>query len=120
MALRLLGESPIDIHTGGIDLIFPHHENEIAQSEGATGKPFSRFWVHIEHLLVDDQKMSKSLGNVYTLQRHRSSAASAPRRCATCCSRRTTASSSTSRGWACSRRRKRCGASPTSSPGSTA
>ena len=67
MALRLLGESPIDIHTGGIDLVFPHHENEIAQSEGATGKPFSRFWVHIEHLLVDDQKMSKSLGNVYTL-----------------------------------------------------
>ena len=68
MALRLLGEAPIDIHTGGIDLIFPHHENEIAQSECATGKPFSRFWVHAEHLLVDDQKMSKSLGNVYTLQ----------------------------------------------------
>jgi cysteinyl-tRNA synthetase len=67
MALRLLGEPPIDIHTGGIDLVFPHHENEIAQSEGATGQPFSRFWVHIEHLLVDDQKMSKSLGNVYSL-----------------------------------------------------
>ena len=67
MALRLLGEPPIDIHTGGIDLVFPHHENEIAQSEGATGRPFSRFWVHIEHLLVDDKKMSKSLGNVYTL-----------------------------------------------------
>jgi cysteinyl-tRNA synthetase len=67
MALRLLGEPPIDIHTGGIDLIFPHHENEIAQSEGATGKPFSRFWMHIEHLLVDDQKMSKSLGNTYTI-----------------------------------------------------
>jgi len=67
MALRLLGGPPIDIHTGGIDLIFPHHENEIAQSECATGKPFSRFWVHIEHLLVEDQKMSKSLGNVYTL-----------------------------------------------------
>ena len=63
MALRLLGEPPIDIHAGGIDLIFPHHENEIAQSEGATGKPFSRFWMHVEHLLVDDQKMSKSLGN---------------------------------------------------------
>ena len=59
---------PIDIHAGGIDLIFPHHENEIAQSECATGKPFSRFWVHFEHLLVDDQKMSKSLGNVYTLK----------------------------------------------------
>ena len=67
MALRLLGESPIDIHTGGIDLIFPHHENEIAQSEGATGKPFSRFWMHVEHLMVDDQKMSKSLGNMYSL-----------------------------------------------------
>jgi cysteinyl-tRNA synthetase len=67
MALRLLGDPPIDIHTGGIDLIFPHHENEIAQSEGATGKPFSRFWVHVEHLLVDDEKMSKSLGNTYTI-----------------------------------------------------
>jgi cysteinyl-tRNA synthetase len=68
MALRLLGESPIDIHTGGVDLVFPHHENEIAQSEGATGKEFSRFWFHIEHLLVDNQKMSKSIGNVYTVQ----------------------------------------------------
>jgi cysteinyl-tRNA synthetase len=68
MALRLLDEAPIDIHAGGIDLIFPHHENEIAQSECATGKPFSRFWVHFEHLLVDNQKMSKSLGNVYTLK----------------------------------------------------
>ena len=68
MALRLLGESPIDIHTGGVDLVFPHHENEIAQSEGATGKEFSRFWVHIEHLLVDNQKMSKSAGNVFTVQ----------------------------------------------------
>ena len=68
MALRLLGDAPIDIHTGGIDLIFPHHENEIAQSECATGQPFSRFWVHAEHLLVDDKKMSKSLGNVYTLK----------------------------------------------------
>jgi cysteinyl-tRNA synthetase len=68
MALRLLGEPPIDIHAGGIDLIFPHHENEIAQSECATGQPFSRMWVHAEHLLVDDQKMSKSLGNVYTLK----------------------------------------------------
>jgi cysteinyl-tRNA synthetase len=67
MALRLLGAPPIDIHAGGIDLIFPHHENEIAQSEGATGKPFSRFWVHVEYLQVDDQKMSKSLGNTYTI-----------------------------------------------------
>ena len=67
MALRLLGEAPIDIHAGGIDLVFPHHENEIAQSEGATGKPFARLWAHVEHLFVEGEKMSKSLGNVYTL-----------------------------------------------------
>jgi len=66
MALRLLG-APLDIHAGGIDLIFPHHENEIAQSEGATGGPFARVWVHVEHLFVEGEKMSKSLGNVYTL-----------------------------------------------------
>ena len=80
MALRLLGEAPIDIHAGGVDLIFPHHENEIAQAEGATGKPFSRFWFHVEHLLLDrGGKMSKSLGNVFTVrdvleQGHRASA----------------------------------------------
>jgi cysteinyl-tRNA synthetase len=73
MALRLLGEPPLDIHAGGVDLIFPHHENEIAQSEGATGRPFSRFWVHVEHLMIEEDdgrsdKMSKSLGNVYNLQ----------------------------------------------------
>jgi len=73
MALRLLGEPPIDIHAGGVDLIFPHHENEIAQSEGATGKVFSRFWVHVEHLMIEEEpgradKMSKSLGNVYNLE----------------------------------------------------
>jgi cysteinyl-tRNA synthetase len=67
MALRLLGEPPIDLHAGGIDLVFPHHENEIAQSEGATGKPFARFWFHVEHLLIDREKMSKSLGNQFTL-----------------------------------------------------
>ena len=67
MALRILGQPPIDIHTGGIDLIFPHHENEIAQSECATGHQFSRFWVHVEHLIVDEQKMSKSLGNTHTI-----------------------------------------------------
>jgi cysteinyl-tRNA synthetase len=67
MALRLLGDPPIDIHAGGIDLIFPHHENEIAQSEGATKKPFARFWMHVEYLMVDGQKMSKSLGNTYTI-----------------------------------------------------
>jgi cysteinyl-tRNA synthetase len=67
MALRLLGDPPIDIHSGGIDLIFPHHENEIAQSEGATNKPFARFWVHVEHLFVENEKMSKSLGNTHTI-----------------------------------------------------
>ena len=67
MALRLLGDPPIDIHAGGVDLVFPHHENEIAQSEGATRQPFARFWVHIEHLFVESEKMSKSLGNIYTL-----------------------------------------------------
>jgi cysteinyl-tRNA synthetase len=68
MALRLLGEPPIDIHGGGIDLIFPHHENEIAQAEGATGKPFVRHWVHVEFLNLDNEKMSKSLGNVFTVR----------------------------------------------------
>jgi cysteinyl-tRNA synthetase len=68
MALRLLGEAPIDIHAGGVDLVFPHHENEIAQSQGATGQPFSRFWFHVEHLQIDEQKMSKSLGNVFTVK----------------------------------------------------
>jgi cysteinyl-tRNA synthetase len=69
MALRLLGEPPIDIHAGGVDLIFPHHENEIAQAEGATNKPFVRTWFHVEHLLMDDgEKMSKSLGNVFTVK----------------------------------------------------
>jgi len=67
MAMKYLGET-LDIHTGGIDLAFPHHENEIAQSEGATGKPFVRYWMHVEHLLVEGEKMSKSLGNFYTLR----------------------------------------------------
>ncbi|MEM4336779.1 MAG: cysteine--tRNA ligase [Candidatus Woesearchaeota archaeon] len=58
----------IDIHTGGVDNIFPHHENEIAQTEGAVGKKFVNFWVHCEHLLVDNRKMSKSLGNFYTFR----------------------------------------------------
>jgi cysteinyl-tRNA synthetase len=67
MAMKYLGET-LDIHTGGIDLAFPHHENEIAQSEGATAKPFVRYWMHSEHLLVEGEKMSKSLGNFYTLR----------------------------------------------------
>jgi cysteinyl-tRNA synthetase len=66
MSMDLLGET-FDIHTGAVDLIFPHHENEIAQSEGASGKPFVRYWIHGEHLNIDAQKMSKSLGNIYTL-----------------------------------------------------
>jgi len=67
MAIKYLGET-LDIHAGGVDLIFPHHENEIAQSESLTGKPFARFWLHAEFLLVEGQKMSKSLGNFYTLR----------------------------------------------------
>jgi cysteinyl-tRNA synthetase len=67
MAMKYLGET-LDIHAGGIDLAFPHHENEIAQSEAATGKPFARYWLHAEHLLVDSEKMSKSLGNFLTLR----------------------------------------------------
>ena len=67
MAMAYLGET-IDIHAGGVDLVFPHHENEIAQSEGVTGKPFSRYWLHSEHLHIEGQKMSKSLGNFYTLR----------------------------------------------------
>src|SRR5580693_2461040 len=67
MALKYLGDT-IDIHAGGVDLIFPHHENEIAQSESLTGKPFARFWLHAEFLMVEGQKMSKSLGNYYTLR----------------------------------------------------
>jgi cysteinyl-tRNA synthetase len=65
--MKYLGET-LDIHTGGIDLAFPHHENEIAQSEAATGKPFARYWLHAEHLLVEGEKMSKSLGNFFTLR----------------------------------------------------
>jgi cysteinyl-tRNA synthetase len=66
MSMKLLGES-FDIHCGGVDLIFPHHENEIAQSESATDRPFVHTWLHSEHLIVDGLKMSKSLGNQYTL-----------------------------------------------------
>ena len=67
MSMAYLGET-FDIHTGGIDNMFPHHDDEIAQSEGATGKPFVRYWLHAGHLIVDGQKMSKSLGNFYTLR----------------------------------------------------
>lgn len=67
MAMKILGET-IDIHCGGIDNMFPHHENEIAQSEAYSGKPFVKMWMHAEHLIVDNKKMSKSLGNFYTLR----------------------------------------------------
>jgi len=67
MSMKYLGNH-FDIHTGGVDLIFPHHQNEIAQSEGATGEAFVNYWVHNEHLLVENKKMSKSLGNFYTLR----------------------------------------------------
>jgi len=67
MSMEQLGES-FDLHAGGEDLIFPHHENEIAQSESLTGKPFAHFWFHARFLLVEDEKMSKSLGNFFTLR----------------------------------------------------
>ncbi len=66
MGMMILGET-FDLHAGGVDLIFPHHENEIAQSEGATGKPFVRHWMHSEFLLVEGEKMSKSKGNQFTV-----------------------------------------------------
>lgn len=67
MAMKILGET-IDIHCGGVDNMFPHHENEIAQSEACSDKSFVKLWMHVEHLLVDHKKMSKSLGNFYTLR----------------------------------------------------
>jgi len=67
MSMKYLGET-FDIHCGGADLVFPHHENEIAQSECATGKPFVRYWIHPEFLIVEGEKMSKSLGNFHTLR----------------------------------------------------
>src|SRR5947209_4367778 len=67
MSMKYLGET-FDIHTGGVDLIFPHHENEIAQSEGATERQFVKYWLHSEHLKIDGETMSKSKGNYYTLR----------------------------------------------------
>jgi cysteinyl-tRNA synthetase len=67
MSMKYLGET-FDIHCGGVDLIFPHHENEIAQSEGATGKPFARYWMHNGHINVDNKKMGKSEGNFFTVR----------------------------------------------------
>jgi cysteinyl-tRNA synthetase len=70
MAMKYLGET-IDIHSGGSDLIFPHHENEIAQAEAATGKPFVRYWIHNGYLMINEEKMSKSLGNFLTARNAR-------------------------------------------------
>ena len=67
MSMKYLGQS-FDLHTGGVDNIFPHHENEIAQSEGATGQPFVKYWMHAAHLMVDGEKMAKSKGNFYTVR----------------------------------------------------
>src|SRR5947207_10034020 len=67
MSMKYLGET-LDIHTGGVDLAFPHHDNEIVQSQAATGKPFVRYWLHAEHLLLEGEKMSKSAGNFFTLR----------------------------------------------------
>jgi cysteinyl-tRNA synthetase len=67
MAMKYLGET-VDIHAGGSDLIFPHHENETAQSEGATGKPFVRYWMHNGYINIDNEKMSKSRGNFFTVR----------------------------------------------------
>ncbi len=67
MSMKYLGES-FDLHTGGVDNIFPHHENEIAQSEGATGRPFVKYWMHAAHLMVDGEKMAKSRGNFHTVR----------------------------------------------------
>ena len=67
MSMKYLGET-FDVHCGGVDNVFPHHENEIAQSESATGKPFATLWLHSEHLVVDGQKMAKSAGNFFTLK----------------------------------------------------
>ncbi|MDT7809027.1 MAG: cysteinyl-tRNA synthetase [Acidobacteriota bacterium] len=67
MSMKYLGES-FDIHAGGIDLVFPHHENELAQSEGATGQQFARYWLHAEHLKVEGESMSKTRGNYYTFR----------------------------------------------------
>jgi cysteinyl-tRNA synthetase len=67
MSMKYLGET-FDIHTGGVDLLFPHHTNEIAQSEGTTGKKFVNYWLHGEHLMIEGRRMAKSLGNFYTLR----------------------------------------------------
>ena len=92
--LRSCWARRFDIHGGGADLQFPHHENEIAQSEGANGKPLARYWMHNGFVNIDNEKMSKSLGNFFTDPR-RAARSSTPRRCASSSSARTTAARST-------------------------
>ena len=77
MSMHYLGET-IDIHTGGEDNVFPHHESEIAQSEALTGKPFAKYWIHAQHLMINGQKMSKSLGNTYRVQRYEEELGTSP------------------------------------------
>ncbi len=111
MALRLLGEPPIDLHAGGVDLIFPHHENEIAQSEGATGRQFSRFWFHVEHLMIEEEAgmptRCRSRWATSTALPTWWLRASGRRRSASCIWVCTTANSSSSRGPRWRRPRKR-------------
>ncbi len=92
MAMKYLGET-FDLHCGGVDLVFPHHENEIAQSEGGTGRPFVRTWVHVEHLLVEGETMSKSKGNFFTIPDLAGARATVPTPSAICWPPSTTASS---------------------------
>ena len=110
MSAKYLGET-FDIHCGGVDNIFPHHENEIAQSEAVTGRPFVRTWLHCHHLVVDGEKMSKSKGNHVHPARTSSPRASIRSTCASSCSRPITARCSTSRSRPWPRPRRPCGAS---------
>ena len=91
MSMKYLGET-FDLHAGGEDLIFPHHENEIAQSTCGTGKPFARHWMHVKHLLIDNETMSKSKGNFFTIPDLAGEGATRRRRSATCSRAPTTAS----------------------------
>ena len=104
MSKEHLGET-IDLHTGGVDLLFPHHENEIAQSQCCNGTTFARHWYHSEHLLVDGKKMSKIAGQSLHARRPRREGFLADGACATPCSWATRASSSISRSIRCTRRK---------------
>ncbi|MFN8569187.1 MAG: cysteine--tRNA ligase [Kouleothrix sp.] len=106
MAIKHLGEQ-FDIHTGGVDNLFPHHEDEIAQSEGYTGKRFVNYWLHAQHLLADGQKMAKSTGNAYTRADIEARGYLIRSRCGCCSRRSTTAAGSTSPSRRSARRRPR-------------